>query len=74
MSSILYQDRDVRDKWLKDYINEMNSKKESKQIDVKIKSKKKQNKEKNIKQNHLKFPNIKEIRKNESRKNGIRTS
>jgi hypothetical protein len=32
--SILYQDRNVRDKWLKNYIDEMNAKKELKQIDV----------------------------------------
>ena len=34
MSSILYQDRDVRDKWLKNYLTEMNSKKEIIQMDV----------------------------------------
>ena len=32
--SIVYQDKNVRDKWLKNYINEMNSKKENKQTDV----------------------------------------
>ena len=31
---MIYQDRNVRDKWLKNYINEMNSKKENKQMDV----------------------------------------
>ena len=36
MSSILYQDKDVRDKWLKNYLEEMNSKKEYQQMDVKI--------------------------------------
>jgi hypothetical protein len=34
MTSILYQDKDVRDKWLKNYLDEMNSKKEYKQMDV----------------------------------------
>jgi hypothetical protein len=34
MSSILYQDRSLRDKWLKNYQNEINLKKEFKQIDV----------------------------------------
>jgi hypothetical protein len=32
--SILYQDRNVRDKWLKNYIDEMNTKKELRQLDV----------------------------------------
>jgi len=34
MSSILYQDRDVRDKWLRNYQNEMNTRKEIKEMDV----------------------------------------
>ena len=34
MSSILYQDRDVRDKWLRIYQDEMNTRKEIKQLDV----------------------------------------
>ncbi len=36
MSSILYQDRDARDKWLRIYQEEMNARKEIKQIDVKL--------------------------------------
>ena len=32
--SMLYQDKLVRDKWLKNYVDEINSNKEHRQIDV----------------------------------------
>lgn len=36
MSTIIYQDRDVREKWLRNYIDEMNSRKEHRLLDVNL--------------------------------------